>query len=82
MRIRCGNLLTGADVEVYVPRESRVKVVSGKAISGDYALMPGYALVRIVPSAAAFSALKGMKNVIDIVGTGQAGYVVCSRRGC
>lgn len=69
------NALAAADVEVFVPREKIVVVRAGRKIETEVPRLASYLLVRIVPSAEAFSALRNQKNVLDFVG-GVAGYHV------
>lgn len=69
------NALTVANVEVLVPREKIVSVRSGKKIETEVPRLASYMLVRLVPSAEAFSALRNQKHVLDFVG-GAAGYHV------
>ncbi|WP_244496848.1 MULTISPECIES: transcription termination/antitermination protein NusG [unclassified Ensifer] len=69
------NALATANVEVLVPREKVVSVRSGKKIETEVPRLASYMLVRLVPSAEAFSALRNQKHVLDFVG-GAAGYHV------
>lgn len=67
--------LLDAGVEVFVARERWSKVKKGVKIEGERAMLPGYMLVRIVPSAGAFHGLKQQDGVSDFVG-GALGYYV------
>ncbi|OWZ95123.1 antitermination protein NusG [Sinorhizobium sp. LM21] len=69
------NALTAARVEVLVPREKIVSMRAGKKIETEVPRLASYLLVRLVPSAEAFSALRNQKHVLDFVG-GTAGYHV------
>ncbi|WP_246810867.1 transcription termination/antitermination protein NusG [Ensifer sp. ENS09] len=69
------NALMSANVEVFVPREKIVSVRAGKKIETEVPRLASYLLVRLVPSAEAFSALRNLRHVLDFVG-GTAGYHV------
>ncbi|HEV7251410.1 MAG TPA: transcription termination/antitermination NusG family protein [Shinella sp.] len=67
--------LTDVGVEVLVPREKWISVRKGKKFEGERAVIPGYLLTRIVPSAEAFAGFIMQKQigVVNIVG-GSGGY--------
>lgn len=67
--------LQDANVDAFMPADKVVRVLKGKRIEGSRPLLPGYILVRFVPSAEAFHGLKNVKHVVDIVG-GNDGYHV------
>jgi transcriptional antiterminator NusG len=69
------NSLQEANVDAFMPSEKVVSVFKGKKIEGSRPILPGYILVRFVPSAEAFHGLKNVKHVVDIVG-GNDGYHV------
>jgi transcriptional antiterminator NusG len=65
--------LSEADVDVFMPVETVVFVRKGKKIEIMKPFFRSYMLVRCVPSAEAFNALRTVKYVTDIVG-GPNGY--------
>jgi transcriptional antiterminator NusG len=65
--------LKDAGVDVFVPRERWTAVKKGVKVEGESALLPGYMLVRVLPSAEAFFGLKLQEGVVDFVG-GSTGY--------
>ncbi|WP_244428274.1 transcription termination/antitermination protein NusG [Sinorhizobium fredii] len=67
------NLLKEANVEAFMPRERVVFVRHGRKVEGDRPGLPGYVLVRFVPSNEAFAGMVNLKNVFDFVG-GASGY--------
>ncbi|KKX24346.1 hypothetical protein YH62_27620 [Rhizobium sp. LC145] len=68
-------LFTDCGVQVLAPRETIVKVKRGKKIEGERAFFPGYLLVRLVPSAEAFAAVRKQDHIVGFVG-GESGYHV------
>lgn len=69
------NALVAANVEAYMPREKESFIRRGKKIDVVLPAVPGYLLVRLVPSPEAFLGLRHQNHVIDFVG-GAAGYHV------
>lgn len=69
--------ISEAGVEIFVPSEHWSAVRKGRKIEGKRAFMPGYALVRIVPSADAFCGLTNQKDVVRFVGN-SSGYHIIS----
>lgn len=68
--------ISDAGVEIFVPQEIWVTIKNGRKIEGKEALLPGYALVRIVPSAAAFQGLLQQKSIFGFVGRGASYHIV------
>ena len=68
-------LLHDANVDAFMPRERVVLIRRGRKIESEFPYLPGYMLVRLVPSDRAFLGLKRVKHVVDIVG-GPNGYHV------
>ncbi|MCZ7451048.1 transcription termination/antitermination NusG family protein [Agrobacterium rhizogenes] len=68
--------ISDAGVEIFVPQESWVTIKKGQKIEGKSVLLPGYALVRIVPSAAAFQGLLKQKSVFGFVGRDACYHIV------
>ncbi|WP_234907084.1 transcription termination/antitermination protein NusG [Rhizobium rhizogenes] len=67
------NVLLGASVEAFMPRERFVQVRRGEKFEGEIPYFPSYMLVRCVPSPEAFVGLMRQKHVLSIVG-GSSGY--------
>lgn len=72
-------LLIDGNVDAVLPREKFQLVKNGKKFAGERPLLPGYLLVRIVPSASAFDGLRQQRGVADFVG-GESGYHVIPDR--
>lgn len=70
------NALRSSRIEAFMPRELVVEIRRGRKIERTIPCFPGYMLVRIVPSAAAFLGLKSHQNVVDIVGGHTGSYHV------
>lgn len=70
------NALRASRIEAFMPRELVVEVRRGRKVERVIPCFPGYMLVRIVPSAAAFLGLKSHENVVDIVGGNTGSYHV------
>jgi transcriptional antiterminator NusG len=70
------NALRLSRIEAFMPRELLVEVRRGRRVERSIPYFPGYMLVRIVPSAAAFHALKSHEDVVDIVGGHTGSYHV------
>lgn len=62
------NSLVKSRIENYSPKETRVSFRQGRRIEQVLPYFPGYILVRIVPSDAAFRGLKSHEGVVGIVG--------------
>lgn len=71
--------LTQAGVENFLAKERWVAIRKGQKIEGERPMMPGYILVRVVPSNEAFHGLRQQKFVRAFVGN-DAGYHVVSDR--
>ncbi|WFP89693.1 transcription termination/antitermination protein NusG [Ensifer adhaerens] len=69
------NTLAAANVEAYMPREKDSYIRRGKKIDVVQPAVPGYLLVRLVPSPEAFLGLRHQNHVVDFVG-GTGGYHV------
>ena len=72
-------VLNDADVENCMPRETDIVVKRGQKIEVQRPFLPGYVLVRFVPSPAAFSGLLRRKGVFDFVRSSD-GYRTVSDR--
>jgi transcriptional antiterminator NusG len=68
--------LIDANVDAFMPREKWVAVRRGRKIEGERAYLPGYILVRFVPSPEAFQGLRRKRFVVDIVGGREGSYHV------
>lgn len=71
MDFRVEKALLDAGVELLAPREKETAVRRGKAVEWEKPLLPGYMLVRFVPSPAAYDGLKRQKGVFDFVRRGE-----------
>lgn len=68
--------LLDCGVEAFVPREEFSEVRRGKKVEGERVMLPGYVLVKFMPSPTAFAALLSQKNVRGFVGGSMSYYVV------
>lgn len=72
-------LLADAGVHVLLPKQKWVSAYKGKRIEGERPLFPGYLLVRIVPSAAAFEGLRMQRGVAEFVGDAKGYHIVVDK---
>lgn len=68
--------LFDARIKAFMPREKWFGIRRGRKIEKDLPYFPGYLLVRIVPAAEAFQALRDRDGVVDIVGGATGSYHV------
>ncbi|ATE84713.1 transcription antitermination protein [Sinorhizobium phage phi3LM21] len=66
--------LKAANIKYFLPLEKWVAVRRGRKVLSERPLIPGYVFVFCVPSAAAFCGLRGIRHVLDIVGSSEKPY--------
>jgi transcriptional antiterminator NusG len=76
------NMFVEMDIEACVPRfKGQEKVHRGRKIRAPMLpVIPGYMLVRCVPSPQAFVGLRGAKHVTGIIGRGEIPYRVPTKK--